>query len=358
MNASFERIGPVFMENQFYQKLETLLRQGESVTLLSALGAHLGHKALVADGVLTVAEETCRSFWSGVAAKLPPKESMPQILELEGESVLCERICAHEQLIICGGGHVAEPVADFGQKLDFEVTVLDDRPEFASSDRFPSAKKLLCMPYAQAMPLVPSGANCYYVIVTPGHAADRECLEFLLNQNRFAYIGMIGSRRKVALVREELLRQGYDPALLARVHSPIGLSIGAKTPAEIAVSICAELIQVRSGTDGGFSREALEKLAAGERMMLATIIEKSGSAPRGVGAKLMLDASGKLYGTTGGGAGEAGVVAAAPAVLAENRPRIMTFRMDNDDARKQGMICGGVITVLLEPVNGPAIHSN
>lgn len=336
------------MKNRFYTQLRDALAQGSAVTLMTFLGTRKGQKAFLIEGALTVSDEALRPQWNIAAEKIP--ETMPQILETGYGPVLYERISARPKLIICGGGHVAQPLGVLGKLLDFEVTVIDDRPEFANEDRFPGCQ-ILCMPYLEALKQVPSGADCYYVIVTPGHIADRECLESLLRKNRFAYVGMIGSRRKVELLRKELAEQGFDPGLVERVHMPIGLRIGAKTPAEIATCIAAELIQVRSGADGGFDRDGLAEMAAGTPLVLCTIIKKTGSAPRGVGARMMVDRDGKSYGTIGGGEGEAAVINAAPKVLEGGKARFLEHTMQNSDAHKAGMICGGSVTVLMEPVN-------
>lgn len=347
------------MTNTFYTALAQTLARGETVTMASGLEgeasgiALLGQHAFWTSEQLYAENEALEGFW---------RETAKAGSAAQREKVLLECLHAREQLIICGGGHVAHPLAKIGAMLDFDVTVLDDRAEFANAERYPEAKEIICAPYDDAMRAVPYGDNCYFVIVTPGHAADRQCLEWVLDVNRFGYLGMIGSRKKTELVMAELTRQGRAPELLKRIHAPIGLRIGAQTPAEIALCIAAELVQVRAGLErgsepaqtlpaGGFDSEGLEALARGERMMLATVIEKHGSAPRGVGARLMVDQHGKLYGTTGGGAGEAGVIAAAPKVLQDGKPCRMHFAMNNDDARKAGMICGGEIDVLLERVN-------
>ena len=109
---------------------------------------------------------------------------------------------------------------------------------------------------------------------------------------------------------------------------------------------------MRSGADqGAIPPQALERLARGERMALATVVKKAGSAPRGVGAKLLLDSGGSVFGTVGGGAGEAAVVSAAQEVLDLGFPRLVECAMTNQNAGEEGMVCGGTLTVLIEPVN-------
>ena len=150
-----------------------------------------------------------------------------------------------ERLILCGGGHVSLEVAHIARRLEFELVVIDDRPEFASRERFSMADQVVCAPFWEALDALGSRESDYYVILTRGHAHDRDCLEHVL-RGKYAYAGMIGSRTKVAAVKAALEAAGIAREILDGVHSPIGLPIGAQTPAEIAVSIAAELVWERA----------------------------------------------------------------------------------------------------------------
>lgn len=340
---------------KFYTILSDTLKSGGSVQLLTALSgmedgiALLAQKALCCEGRIIAQEERLLPFWERQFSQTQGK-SRP-FLVTDGEvKILWEQISSRPQLIICGGGHIAQPLASLGTMLDFDVTVLDDRIEFANPGRFPSANRVICVPFAQALEQFSYTDSTYFVIVTRGHADDRLCLEHILRRT-FGYVGMIGSRRKVEVVMREMERQGYEKALLDQVHAPIGLRIGAQTPAEIAVCIAAEMIQVHSGAaNGAFDPLALEQLALGEPMLLATIIEKRGSAPRALGAKMMIERSGRLYGSIGGGRAEADVAAMAHTVMEKGAPCVVQCDMTNNDARQAGMVCGGSISVLLEPI--------
>lgn len=152
------------------------------------------------------------------------------------------------QLIIVGAGHIAIPLASIAATCDFEVTVLDDRPQYAHPDRFPSAKSVIAGPFRPELSkLRDSGMldrNTYIVLVTRGHSHDVESMLEVLDEP-LAYIGMIGSQRRIRAVFELLEReQGIAPEKFDRVYAPIGLDIGARTPAEIAVCIMAEIINV------------------------------------------------------------------------------------------------------------------
>jgi xanthine dehydrogenase accessory factor len=124
--------------------------------------------------------------------------------------------------------------------------VIDDRPDFADPANFPEAEKVLQYPFEGVLERIPVDESSFVIIVTRGHLHDKTVLEQSL-RTKAGYIGMIGSRRKKAMIYEKLLEEGFTRQDLDRVYAPIGLDIGAETPEEIAVSIVAELIQVRAG---------------------------------------------------------------------------------------------------------------
>ena len=113
-----------------------------------------------------------------------------------------------ERLILCGGGHVSLELAHIAARLEFDLTVIDDRAEFANVARFPMAAQVICAPFLEALDELGSRADDYYAILTRGHAFDRECLEHVL-RGKYAYVGMIGSRTKVAAVRKALEEAGF-----------------------------------------------------------------------------------------------------------------------------------------------------
>ena len=151
-----------------------------------------------------------------------------------------------EKLLILGGGHVGRAIAALAPALGFAVTVADDREEFLLPERFPAGVATLCGPYAEVVARFPFDAATYVVIVTRGHLADLESLRAVLGKS-WRYAGLIGSRRKVRLLTDQVLADGFDPAKVDSVHTPIGLDIGAETPEELAVSIVGELVAVRRG---------------------------------------------------------------------------------------------------------------
>jgi xanthine dehydrogenase accessory factor len=157
-----------------------------------------------------------------------------------------EPIAPLPRLLIVGAGHIGQALARQAAWLDFEVTIIDDRAEYASRERFPQGTVLVVADIEGAVREFPVSADTYIVIVTRGHRHDAEALRACIHSPA-AYIGMIGSRHKVALMRERFLTAGWGSAQdWDHVRTPIGLKIGSRTVEEIAVSIAAELVQVRS----------------------------------------------------------------------------------------------------------------
>ena len=157
-----------------------------------------------------------------------------------------EPISPLPRLLIVGAGHIGQALARQAAWLDFDVTVIDDRADYASRDRFAQGAALVVADIEAAVREFPVSADTYIVIVTRGHSHDAEALRACIHSPA-AYVGMIGSRHKVALMRERFLGAGWASAReWDRVRTPIGLKIGSRTVEEIAVSIAAEIVQVRS----------------------------------------------------------------------------------------------------------------
>jgi xanthine dehydrogenase accessory factor len=193
-------------------------------------------------GCLRLSDAACETL-----SALVKKARQVRVLDLEGCLVVVDPGKIVPTLYIFGAGHVAQPTAHLAAMVGFGVVVLDDRPEFADIARFPDATAVRTLSsFDTAFDDLVVTNNTYIVIVTRGHLNDREVLAQAL-KTPAAYIGMIGSQRKRDAIYDSLLKDGYTDADIERVHSPIGLPIGGDTPEEIAVSIVAELIAVRSG---------------------------------------------------------------------------------------------------------------
>jgi len=162
--------------------------------------------------------------------------------------IFVEPVLPPPQLYIFGAGHVGYELYQAAGRAGFDVTVLDDRETYANRERFPQAKEVIAEDFDRALAGLAINDSSYLVIVTRGHRDDMRILRWAVGTNA-KYIGMVGSRRKAITVFRELTRKGLKPELFDRVHSPIGLDIGAASPEEIAVSILAELIGVRRGVE-------------------------------------------------------------------------------------------------------------
>jgi xanthine dehydrogenase accessory factor len=178
-----------------------------------------------------------------VVAGLRPVSDRPRAYVTDGVSYLpqLERC----RLLIVGAGHVGQKVAELAASVDFDIWVIDDREQYCNQDRFPTAKRLIVAPIDNALSGLEIDSNTMCIIVTRGHNHDEEAL-YHVAETPARYVGMIGSRRKIRLIFEDLLREGVPRDRLERVHAPLGFDIGSQTVPEIAVSIVAELIAHRN----------------------------------------------------------------------------------------------------------------
>jgi xanthine dehydrogenase accessory factor len=168
-------------------------------------------------------------------------------------------------LIIVGAGHVAQPLATLGKLIDFEVVVIDDRPQYANTQRFPQADRVIAAPFRPTLRDWPIDADTFIVLVTRGHSHDVECLLEVLDSPA-RYIGMIGSKRRVRAVFDLLEQeQGIPREKFNRVYAPVGIDIGAESPAEIGVCIIAEVVKVYRG---GRAESLSDTLRADRRLPL------------------------------------------------------------------------------------------
>ena len=162
--------------------------------------------------------------------------------------VFIEPIEGTPTLCLFGAGHVAQPLARMARATGFRVEVADDRIKFANRARFPEADLVLVDSFPEAAAKMTLGRNSYAVVVTRGHRGDADALQAALARD-LRFVGLLGSRPKMVHVFTELEERGVTPAVLARVHCPLGIEIGAQSPEEIAVSILAEMIAVRRGVE-------------------------------------------------------------------------------------------------------------
>lgn len=271
------------------------------------------------------------------------------------EKYLLEPYFPAPKLVIFGGGHIAKPLSLYASRAGFGVTVIDDRPSFANAARFPDAESVICESFGKSFGMVNFNRSVFVAIITRGHRHDMDCLKAVL-KHETAYVGMIGSRRRVRNTKEQLLIEGYSQEVVDRLMAPIGLDIGAVTPDEIAFSIVAQLIQQRrmgmskKTNWPEFDLEVLKELSMNDSSpkALVTIIGTKGSVPRKAGAKMLVYSDGRISGSIGGGCSEGEVIINARRILKNGGFMVQRVDMTGDIAEEEGMACGGIMDVLIE----------
>lgn len=267
-----------------------------------------------------------------------------------------------ERLILLGGGHVAQALANFAPSLEWDVTVVDDRADFANAKRFPNAAEIICSSFVYAINNeLNISCEDYICVLTRGHSWDAECLRAVLRGKYLPYyLGMIGSRRRVAALMAMLKKEGFDNNILESIHSPIGLKIGAEGPNEIAISILAEMIQERhnrknfdeclKNTDTNY--EMLKFLADLKcPCALMMILETDGPVPAASGSLMMMAKNGRVFGTVGGGCTEWEVMNVAKNILGTGKSEVISVNLNSEVADNKNNVCGGVMKILIEDVN-------
>ena len=297
--------------------------------------------------------------------KAKEKNLIANIKINDEESVLAEVFKREHRLIVFGAGHVGYHLCHFASKVGFNTIVVDDRPYFANKEKFGDDIQVICNTFENAFEILDIHEEDYVVIVTRGHKHDKFCLEKILSLDELNYIGMIGSKRRVKIMKEELIEEGYSKEKIENIYSPIGLNIGAVTPEEIAISILAEIISVKRigklavknepikvSNSCELNKDVLEALAKSqnEKMSLVTVISTKGSTPRKAGSKMIVYDSGKIIGTIGGGCAEAKIIKDAALMAGSKNLKIETIDMTGEIAEEEGMVCGGKMTVLIEAI--------
>ena len=344
----------------FYDVITELNINLENRLFTVCEGDHAGEKMIVSGGepVWTSSENGFFSVHSSDAVSVEDG----CLAVIDGERVFAELLGNEKKIVICGAGHVSMPVIEIAKMMGFRVTAIDDREQFVQNALDHGADEGICSGFEEALAGIPGDPDTFFIIVTRGHMSDSECLLSIINKPH-AYVGMIGSHRKVGLVKQMLADNGIPQDVIDSVHTPIGLAIGAETPEEIAVAILAEIIEVKNKTrkGTGIPADIMKALMSDERgpAVLATIISKQGSSPRAAGTRMLVEEGGVITGTIGGGCAEATVILYAAEVLRnlEDKekheavnPVIMNVDMTGKDVAESGMICGGAIEVLLEVV--------
>ena len=197
----------------------------------------------------TVGRPQLNGLAAAKARELMEQGKCAHVATESGDELFIEAYTSPATLILMGGGHISKSVAPLAKMLGLRLFVLDDRREFANTERFPDAEAVAVAGYAHGLENFPITKNTAIVIATRGHNFDDLALESAA-RSPAGYVGLVGSKRKVILIYEELLKRGLPLERIENIHAPIGMDIKARTPAEIAISIMAEVIQWRLGGSG------------------------------------------------------------------------------------------------------------
>lgn len=353
------------MFNDLYKTLLTKVNEGSKCVMLTYLNFHKDRSGSIKEKVLLTYEDIQNRAYAlneNVYEKIQLSLDTGKLEIIKAEkdnTILIEPFIPKPRLIIFGGGHVAKPVSEFAARVGFSVIVVDDRPSFANIGRFPEAEQVICESFEKSFGLINFRRTDFVVIVTRGHRHDGIVLREALKHD-LSYTGMIGSKRRVRAMMEELANEGFDKDKLHSVNSPIGIDIGAITPDEIAVSIVAQLISFKNkgaidkfGKDFVFplfDADVAARISEGSSIPRAiiTILSSKGSTPRKAGAKMIAYQDGTTIGSIGGGCSEAGVITSARTIMSDKGFLIEHVDMTGEVAESEGMVCGGIIEVLIE----------
>jgi len=353
------------MLENLYKSLLDKVNAGNKCVMLTYLDFHSERQgSITGKSLFTRKEIEKRSFLitDGIYEKicLCLDNGKLEIIYIEqNKAILVEPFIPKPRLVVFGGGHIAKPLSEFAARVGFSVAIIDDRPFFANTARFPEADNVLCQNFERCFDLVHLKASDFVVIITRGHRHDGVVLREVLKHD-LRYIGMIGSKRRVIAMREELLNEGFAKAKLDLVNAPIGLDICAITPDEIAISIVAQLISYKNQASidkfgKNFSFPELDAKVAEKASeesplpkAIITILSSKGSVPRKAGSKMVAYYDGSTIGSIGGGCSEAGVLRMAKDIMLDKGFLIEHVDMTGDVAEAEGMVCGGVMEVLIE----------
>lgn len=337
---------------EYFKILKNLNMNQQAITATVIGESYFGEKAIIANSKEIYSSHS-NGFLSRHSEQLC-KIAESRIVTINGMKIFCEVLGCEKRLIICGGGHISIPIIKIGNMLDFKVTVLEDRPSFADIVRKAEADIVICDQFIRGLQQIEGNKDTYFVIVTRGHKYDQVCLEKIIYKEN-AYIGMIGSRARVKKVKEELIQKGIDKDRIEKVFTPIGLKINAETPSEIAVAIVAEIIKIKNETkqSEGYSKEIVNAVLNNYGQIglaIATIISKKGSAPRQVGAKMLVLENGTIIGTIGGGCVESDIIQKALQVIKNKKSIIYSVDLTGQYVEDEGMFCGGKVDILIEGI--------
>lgn len=337
----------------FFNMLKNINSSKENIVITIVSGENIGSKLILSDGEILYKSNN-EILWDEIIQNIP-KNKKSQILIVNNEKIYYEFLRQSYKAVVCGAGHISISIIKMCKLLDLPVTVIDDRLTFVNNALAAGADKSICEPFEDALSRIQGDAGTFFIIVTRGHRYDQVCLEKIIHKEN-AYIGMIGSRLRVAKVLDYLEEKGISREKLDKVYTPIGLKIGAETPAEIAVAIMAEIIEVKNKKAGfsTYNKELIDSILDEKNDIpkaLITIVSRKGSSPRDVGTKMIVSKDGKMVGTIGGGCVEADIRQTALSCMDSGKCKLVRVDMTGVEAEDDGMVCGGIIELFVEPIN-------
>lgn len=337
----------------FYKVLKQIDKSKENIVLTIISGENEGFKLILSDGEI-IYKDGSENLWDEIIKNIPGNKKS-QTLMINNQKVYFEFLRQSYKVVVLGAGHISMSIIKMCNLIDLPVTVIDDRLTFVNNALAAGADNVICETFERALDNIQGDKSTFFIIVTRGHRYDQLCLEKVIYKEN-AYIGMIGSRSKVKKVLDNLEDQGISREKLDKVYTPIGLKIGAETPAEIAVSIMAEIIEVKNKKTGlgAYNRDLIDNILDEENNIpkaLVTIVSRKGSSPRDVGTKMIVSKDGTMKGTIGGGCVEADIRQTALSCMDNNKCRLVRVDMTGQEAEDEGMVCGGILEIFVEPVN-------
>lgn len=277
------------------------------------------------------------------------------VYEMDGKEVYCEVMESVPELIVCGAGHVGLACIKAGKLIEMKVTCYEDRPEFAEMAREAGADVVIEGNVAENLKSLKGGKDVFIITMMRAHALDQMNLEVLLPLES-AYIGMLGSDKKVNAIKSNLDAKGFDLSLFAKLNTPIGLDINAQTPEEIAIAIIGQIIQAKNAEvqhGKAMTDEMLEAIIGSKSpSILATLVRKKDASPRDPGTKMVINPDGSKVGTIGGGLAEAETIKLAVELMSDPEFKTCVRTVGEGKIKEElsGMVCSGVIDVLFERI--------
>ncbi len=325
----------------------------ENIVITIVSGSNINSKIILSDGEIIYSNNE-KINWKLIINAVP-KNKKSQLISLNEEKIYIEFLRKEYNVVVCGAGHISISIINMCRLLELPITVIDDRLTFTNNAKRAGADNVICESFEKALDKITGDNGTFFIIVTRGHRYDQICLEKIIEKEN-AYIGMIGSKVRVRKVLDYIEEQGVSREKLNKVYTPIGLNIGAETPAEIAVAIMEQIIEVKNKENGSsnYSDELLNGIMDESTKeipkAIVTIVSRKGSAPREVGTKMIILKDGSMIGTIGGGCVEASIRQTAFQCIENNKCQLVQVDMTGREAEDEGMVCGGIVEIYVEPM--------